>query len=115
VLAVAILHAMSDADDPAGFLAAYRAACPPGSYLAISHLSPLTFDPAQVASSEEIYARTPTPVVYRTRDRIAAFLDGYQVIDPGLVLLPMWRPTDPVDEAQAARANAYGAVGRLPG
>jgi rhodanese-related sulfurtransferase len=114
VLAVAILHAMSDADDPAGFLAAYRSACAPGSHLAISHLSPLTFEPAQVRVSEEVYARTPTPVVYRDRDRIAKFLDGYQPVDPGLVLLPQWRPTDPVDEVEARRANSYGAVGRLP-
>jgi SAM-dependent methyltransferase len=113
VLAVAILHAMSDADDPAGFLAAYRRACVPGSHLAISHVSPLTFDPLQVKASEEVYARTPTPVVYRDRDEIAAFLDGYQPVEPGLVLLPLWRSADRPDEVEAARANAYGGVGRL--
>jgi hypothetical protein len=114
VLAVAILHVMSDADDPSGFLAAYRAACASGSYLAVSHVSPVTFDPDQLKMSERVYARTPTPVVWRDRDAIAHFLDGYQLVDPGVVLLPQWRPTVPVGEAEASHCNAYGGVGRLP-
>ncbi len=114
VLAMAVLHAMSDADDPAGFLAQYRDACAPGSYLGISHLSPLTFDAEQRRRSEEVYEKTPTPVVFREREQIAEFLQGYELIDPGLVLLPKWRPVERISEADARRANSYGAVGRLP-
>jgi S-adenosyl methyltransferase len=114
VLAVAILHVVSDADDPFGLLAAYRAACHPGSYLAVSHVCPTTFDPAQMETSERVYARTPTPIVWRDKDTIGRFFDGYQLVDPGLVLLPCWRPTDRVDEAEATHANAYGGLGRLP-
>ena len=113
VLAVAILHAMSDADRPLEFLAEYRAASVPGSYLAISHLSPQTWDPQEITHSQQVYARTPTPVVYRDRAEILRFMTGYELVEPGLVLLPQWRPTDTPSEVDAARANSYGALGRL--
>jgi hypothetical protein len=113
VLTVAILHAMSEADRPREFLAEYRTACASGSALAISHLSPQTWQPQEVIASEKVYARTPTPVVYREHDEIARFMAGYQLVEPGLVLLPKWRPTDPTSEADAARSNSYGAVGIL--
>jgi S-adenosyl methyltransferase len=111
VLAVAILHAMSDAHRPNEFLAEYRATCVPGSALAISHLCPQTWRPQEVTASERVYARTPTPVVYRDYDEIALFMTGYELVEPGLVLLPKWRPTEPITEADAARSNSYGAVG----
>jgi hypothetical protein len=113
VLAVFILHSMSDADRPLEFMAEYRAACVPGSYLAISHLSPQTWDPQEITHSLQVYARTPTPVTYRDRAEILRFMTGYDVVEPGLVLLPDWRPDDPPSEQDAARANSYGAVGRL--
>ena len=113
VLAVAILHVMSDADAPLEFLADYRAACAPGSYLAISHLSPQTWDPQEITHSQQVYARTPTPVTYRSRAEILRFMTGYHLVEPGLVLLPEWRPTERPSARDAARSNSYGAVGRL--
>ncbi|HJP79841.1 MAG TPA: SAM-dependent methyltransferase [Pseudonocardiaceae bacterium] len=113
VLAVFILHSMSDADRPLEFMAEYRAACVPSSYLAISHLSPQTWDPQEITHSLQVYARTPTPVTYRDRAEILRFMTGYDLVEPGLVLLPDWRPDDPPSERDAPRANSYGAVGRL--
>jgi hypothetical protein len=113
VLAVAILHAMSGSDAPLEFLAEYRAACVPGSYLAISHLSPQTWDPHEITHSQQVYARTPTPVVYRDRAEILRFMTGYHLVKPGLVLLPNWRPTEKHSARDAARSNSYGALGRL--
>jgi SAM-dependent methyltransferase len=97
VLAVGILHFLSDADDPAGVLSAYRDACAPGSHLAISH------------------AQSTTPALWRTVTEIRPFLDGYHLFEPGLVLLPLWRPDAPVSDTHAAESNIYGAVGTIPG
>jgi hypothetical protein len=112
VLAVAILHVMSDADRPLEFLAEYRAACVPGSYLAMSYLSPQTWQPGDDTHVQQVYARTPTPVIYRSPAEILRFMDGYELVAPGLVLLPKWRPEEKPTEQDAARANFYGAVGR---
>ena len=104
---------MSDADRPLEFMAEYRAACVPGSYLAISHLSPQTWEPQEMTHSQQVYARTPTPITYRDRAEILRFMTGYHLVKPGLVLLPEWRPTDEPSAEEAARSNSYGAVGRL--
>jgi S-adenosyl methyltransferase len=114
VLLVAVLPALSDAEDPAGLLATYRDACAPGSHLVLSHLSPLTVRHGQIERTEAVYARTPTPVRYRGKAEITAFLAGYELLPPGLVPLPNWHPTEHVSDHDAARANSYGAVGRLP-
>ncbi len=113
VLAVAILHFIPDADDPWGMLATYRDACVPGSALAISHGSKVTLTDTQIEEFLAAYAKTSTPAVFRTPEQIRAFLTGYQLIDPGLVLLPQWRAPQPVSDGEAAEANIYGAVGLL--
>jgi S-adenosyl methyltransferase len=115
VLAVGILHFLPDADDPAGVLGAYRDACPPGSHLAISHASQVSLPDEQVARFLAAYARSTTPALWRTAGEIRPFLDGYRLVDPGLVLLPLWRPDQPVSDTRAAESNIYGGVGILPG
>lgn len=114
VLAIGILHFLPDADDPAGILAQYRDACAPGSYLAISQASQVSLPDEQVERFLAAYARSTTPAVWRTRDEVHRFLDGYRLIDPGLVLLPQWRPDIPVSDTEAADSNIYGGVGTLP-
>ena len=115
VLAIALLHALSDADDPAGVLAAYRDACCPGSYLAVSHLAATSFSPDEQDVVREVLDTTPTPVTMRTREQLADMLTGYTILEPGVVLLPDWRPDDPGGSAATgAAANGYGALARLP-
>ena len=113
VLAMAILHFLPDADDPFGMLAAYRQACVPGSYLAISHGSQVTLTDEQIREFLDAYARTPTPALFRSVGEITRLLAGYQLVEPGLVLLPQWRPTEPVSADEAAESNIYGGVGVL--
>ncbi len=113
VLAVAILHFLPDADDPWKMLAAYRDACGPGSALAVSHGSQVTLTDAQIEEFLAAYAKTSTPALFRTPEQIRAFLAGYQLVDPGLVLLPQWRAPQPVSDKEAAESNIYGAVGLL--
>ena len=113
VLALGILHFLSDDDDPFGMLAAYRDASCPGSYLAISHANQVTLTDEQVESFLAAYARTPTPTLFRTVEEIRRLLDGYKLVEPGLVLAPFWHPDQPgpIDEAEAAATNLRAAVG----
>ncbi|GIH15098.1 SAM-dependent methyltransferase [Rugosimonospora africana] len=115
VLAVAILHFLPDDQDPSGMLAAYRDACPAGSYLALSHGAQVTLTDQQIADFQAAYARTPTPAVFRTETEIAGFFAGYEPVDPGVTLLPRWHPEQPVSERDAREANLYGGVGILRG
>ncbi len=113
VLAMAILHFIPDGAHPHAMLAAYRTACAPGSYLAISHGSQVTLTDQQIDEFLGAYARTPTPALLRTLGEISTLMHGYELIDPGLVLLPQWHPERPVTDDEARESNIYGAVGVL--
>jgi hypothetical protein len=115
VLALAILHFIPDSANPHAMLAAYRTACVPGSYLAITHGSQVTLTDQQIREFLDAYARTPTPALFRTLDEINGLIQGYELVEPGMVLLPHWRPDHEVSEEEARDSNIYGAVGVLSG
>jgi SAM-dependent methyltransferase len=113
VLLNALLHFVSDAQGPDAILARYRDAIAPGSYLSISHAADTGVHKG-AGEAEEIYKRTPTPLHYRTREEVVGLLKGWEPVDPGVVLLPLWRPDpeDRTDEDYVNRITGYGGVGR---
>ena len=82
----AILHFLPDADDPAGTVACLRDAVAPGSYLAISHIGTDFFpDKSALAEAVAVYERASERVWPRSREEILSFLDGIELLEPGLV------------------------------
>lgn len=112
VLAVGILPFLTDDADAADLMARYRRATAPGSYGAVTHISPLTWTWEQVTEALRILAETATPEVARTPEQIRALLPGYELVEPGLVPAARWRPEHEVSEQDALRSNCYAAVGR---
>ncbi|WP_280376913.1 SAM-dependent methyltransferase [Nocardia wallacei] len=111
VLAMAVLDLLEDID-PAELTAAYRDACSAGSALGISHAVGLTLTLEQQEQVLSVMRRTNTPGAgFGTIDDVAALLHGYTLLEPGIVPVGAWRPLDPIDEADARRANYVGAVG----
>jgi S-adenosyl methyltransferase len=97
LLLAAVLHFISDADEPEQIVATLRDALPPGSYLVVSHACS---DPRpDLASSLETAYKDKVAAQGRTRTRaeIARFFDGFTLINPGLVWVPQWRPDHPHD------------------
>jgi hypothetical protein len=114
VLAVAVLHFLAPADDPTGVLAAYRDAVVSGSYLALSH-GTNEKQPENAARSEDVYRNTRDPLTLRSRAEIAGLLTGWDLVDPGLVWLPEWRPDWPGDTAEdPSWTEILCGVGRRP-
>ncbi|NUT35227.1 MAG: hypothetical protein HOV79_19400 [Hamadaea sp.] len=115
VLMVAVFHFVPDGDRPGDIIAAYRDAVPSGSHLAFSHATADGQRPEQAEQHQRLYSRTPTPMIMRTHAEISAFLDGWDLLEPGLVRLPLWRPGDedvlPEDPETFA---GYAAVARKP-
>ncbi len=115
VLMVAILHYIGDSDDPAGIVDAFRRATVPGSYLALSHISP-DERTEEIEQLEQRSQAARTGIVARRWSAIAALLKRYDLVDPGLVHLPMWRPdggdgtADPF-AAAPERSTLLAAVG----
>lgn len=81
----------------------------PGSYLAIGDATG-TSDRHEQALRR--YAETgAAPYHTRTQEEFAGFFDGLDVVDPGVVLLPHWRPGAGPAAGPAAVPH-LGAVGR---
>ncbi|MCF2530994.1 SAM-dependent methyltransferase [Yinghuangia soli] len=112
VVLAMLLHFIQDEEDPAGIVARLREAMAPGSLLILSHVTYRSEELKQLA--EDVYQRTSSPVVPRTREEITGLLDGFDLVDPGLVRIPLWRP-DPdaplLDGQELDDIVVFGAVG----
>jgi S-adenosyl methyltransferase len=111
LLLVAILHFLPDRDEPATLVGQLRGALAPGSYVVISH-GTTDGQPQHVAEAMEHYAQTTAEFQPRAHAEVLRFFDGLDLIDPGLVRVPRWRPDDPQDAQLAERIAAYGGAGR---
>jgi hypothetical protein len=104
---------VDDRDDPQAVLAAYRRMLAPGSYLALTHatIDGATGDTVRdVQSAYQSVMKDPSP---RTKAEIAAFFDGFEIQEPGIVNLPAWRPDQPEDAEGAEDVWFYGVLGKL--
>ena len=111
LLLVAVLHFFPDADAPAALVAQLRDALAPGSYVVISH-GTTDGQPAGVAEAMDYYNQTTAPFRPRTYAEVRAFFDGLELIDPGLVRIPLWRPDQREDaRKQPDRIAGYAGVG----
>lgn len=108
VLLIAMVHFLTDEEAPY-VVGSLRDTMAPGSHLALTHITGDGKPPEAAEGVEAVYATTSTPVHFRGRAEVAGFLDGFELIDPGLVLLDAWRP-DPSDPGPVTRW-LYGAVG----
>jgi S-adenosyl methyltransferase len=113
LLLVAILHFLPDNPDhdPGALVARLRNALAPGSYVVISH-GTTDGQPEHVAEGMANYAQTTADFQPRSHAEILQFFDGLELIEPGLVHVPAWRPDSPRDAERAARVAAYGGAGR---
>jgi hypothetical protein len=111
IVLAATLHLITDQEDPAGIVAAFRDAIPSGSYLIISHATH-DFLPEESARARSMYCGASSPLVTRSREEIAAFFAGFELVEPGLVITTRWRPDEPVQDD--GYAHLYAGVGRKP-
>jgi hypothetical protein len=112
LILAAIVHAIPDEDDPYGVMTRLRDGLAPGSYVAISHA---TADgrPTEARAAERVTKQTNTPGTLRTRAEIMRFFTGLDLVEPGLVWTPQWRPDRPEDvDDHPERLVTYAGVGR---
>ncbi|MBW8482714.1 SAM-dependent methyltransferase [Actinomadura parmotrematis] len=110
LLMIALLHCVPDADDPAGLVTTLMDALPAGSHLAITQPA-IDQLPGSMAEAEETLTRTMGyKVTFRTREGVARFFDGYELLDPGVVPIQDWRPDTPPDPSVIT--GMWGGVAR---
>jgi hypothetical protein len=91
VLLVAVLHFVTDDEDPPGIVAYLRDAVALGSYLVVSHATG-DFRPEVAGKVTEVYERASAPLVLRSRPEVARLFHGFELLPPGLVQPAAWRP-----------------------
>jgi hypothetical protein len=119
VIMVGILHVISDKDDPYGIVRALLDPLPSGSYLVVSHLASDIRAEEMAEVFERFNQTLKEPFVLRPHAAVTRFLDGLEVLDPGVVPLNRWHGPAAADAATEAAADdsdipAYGAVARKP-
>ena len=108
VLMVAVLHCIPDADNPWDVVARLTEATAPGSYLALTHPS-LDWDPGRAAAGvSRLNTVLAQQLTYRPREQVLRFFDGLELVPPGLVRAPEWRPDS--DDDAANPAGMWGGV-----
>jgi SAM-dependent methyltransferase len=112
VLIIAVLHYLSDEDDPHAVTATLHDALPPGSHLVIAHLTDES-RPEEWAGLVELSRSAGTPVTPRSRERITSLFAGFELVEPGVVWGPQWRPEDPEAVERPELSNNLVGVGRL--
>lgn len=115
VLCLMLLHFVPDDAVALHMVRALRGAMAPGSYLVVSHATSDKMPDEARLQMSRLYAGTSSPIVARSSAQIAEYFDGLQLVPPGLVYLPSWRPED-ADELlldEPERSISLGGVARL--
>ncbi|MGI5501942.1 SAM-dependent methyltransferase [Lentzea sp. CA-135723] len=110
VLTAGVFHFVPPEAGPEAIVAAYRDAVPAGSYLAVSQFTQ-DLQPEEMAGIVEVMKQSQNPMYPRTKSEIAALFAGFDLVEPGIVPTPLWRP-EGTNTDDPGKAGIYAAVGR---
>jgi len=110
VLLVSVLHLVPDTDDPYAIVSRLVQATAPGSHLVIVHPSSDIQPKASAQMAANLNRMVAQKRTYRSHDQVSRFFGGLDLVEPGVVPLPQWRP-DTADEA-AVPTLAWAGVAR---
>ncbi|HEX6500302.1 MAG TPA: SAM-dependent methyltransferase [Micromonosporaceae bacterium] len=114
----AVLHFVPDDAEAYGLLAELVEPLAPGSYVVLSHAATESFDKLDdnMRTVQDVYRRrTSTPGKTRSRSEVEAFFNGCDLVEPGVVWLPQWRPGEGEREPlldEPHRSYSWAGVGR---
>lgn len=113
VLLFAVLHLLGDDDHPGAAVRSVYEAVPSGSYVAISHLTSSTRPEDAAALGTNSAEQNKIGIHFRTQEAITGLFGDWQLIEPGVVELPTWRPEPGESESEnGARSLGLAGVGR---
>lgn len=109
LLMISVLDLITD-QDPAGIVGTFREAMAPGSHLALAHTTYEGKSREELDTGAALLKPIREAWRLRNREQITGFFDGFEILDPGIVALPDWRPDRPYDTPSGW---LLGGVGRL--
>jgi O-methyltransferase involved in polyketide biosynthesis len=112
ILLIAILNFIPDAEDPYAIVNRLMDAVPSGSYLFVTHFCASS---KEARDAEKQYLALLGTGRFRTVEEITAYFGGHELLEPGVVPLPLWRPDGPVaaeEELTVGQKLMYGGIAR---
>ncbi len=87
----------------------------PGPILADPELRELInfSQPGALTDIDDVYDNANAPLVMRRREQVAAFFNGFDLVEPGVVFLSQWRPSGEY-HVQGGTRWGYCGVGKKP-
>lgn len=108
----AVLQFIRDDDNPRKIISALTSRLPAGSCLILSHITADFGGGAALEQVAEIYKDSTAELIVRSHDELLPFLAGFELLEPGLVRPPLWRPDGPVPGAdELCDHRGYAGVG----
>ncbi|MFE1949486.1 MULTISPECIES: SAM-dependent methyltransferase [Streptomyces] len=108
---IALMHFITDDEDPYGLTRTLVDALPSGSYLVLSHGT--TDEHPHLASSvKNTYRKGEIPLRMRTRAEVEPFFEGLELVEPGLVTATKWYRSEPAPAEELS--GFYVGVARVP-
>ena len=112
VMLIAVMHFVGDDAEASAIVNRLMDACAGGSYVTISHAAS-DIDAEQMAEMiRRLNASTPEKTTLRDRAGVARLFDGFDLVDPGVVRAPEWRPDSELEAASPAAL--WAGVARKP-
>jgi SAM-dependent methyltransferase len=111
-----VLHFLVNDEQALRVVRTLRDALPQGSYVVISH-GTVEHLPADIlARLVRLYSTTSQPVRIRSRAEIEKFFEGLELVEPGLVYVPLWRPEEQGDLLldRPEQSSGFAGVARKP-
>ncbi|WP_019631943.1 SAM-dependent methyltransferase [Actinomadura atramentaria] len=115
LMLVATLHFVTDDERPYEIFSTLREILPSGSHVVISHATDEYLTPEARAEADAANVRSGVPFRMRSRDEVLRFVDGLELVEPGIGSVVDWRPDEPVDERPSVEeVSMLCVVARVP-
>ncbi|GIH59608.1 SAM-dependent methyltransferase [Microbispora siamensis] len=112
LLLVAVVHHLADAEDPNGLVDTYKTRLAPGSYMQLTHFCSCA---PEMRELEAVLLQMLGTGRARDMPEIVRFFDGLDLVEPGVVHVPEWRPEEPVRyPLDLGGVCVAGGIGRKP-
>jgi S-adenosyl methyltransferase len=111
IMLMGILGHIADDDEAQSIVKRLVGAVSSGSYLTMNDGTDTS---EEVVEAARIWNQSANPTYHlRSPDRVARFFDGLELVEPGVVSPPRWRP-EPSPSGLPAEIDSFCGVGRKP-
>jgi hypothetical protein len=111
LMLISVVHFVTHEEDPVGIIATLSEAFPAGSALIVTHAT-ADLRRQEHGDARNVYKSATVPLTTRTQQEVEGLFRDFDLVEPGVVQLPLWRPDGPQPtEDELERVHIYGGVG----